>query len=237
MIYYVVVDLEMCKVNSVYLDVYNHKQEIIQIGAALMDEKLEIVKTFNEYVKPKYGDLDRFIKNLTGINPENLAGAEEIETVFHHFLEWLPEGEVIAISWSMTDRNQFIKEFEAKKIPVGERFQDILDGWVDCQPQFAQKMNMGSRQYSLEEALIATDIITEGRAHDGLADAYNTALLYAKMQREEKLVLNPYYKRAHEPEKDKTLTFSMADLLDRAMNGEETPKSSKSSKKSKKKKH
>ncbi len=28
-------------------------------------------------------------------------------------------------------------------------------------------MDMGTRQYSLEEALIATDVCADGRAHDG----------------------------------------------------------------------
>lgn len=37
-------------------------------------------------------------------------------------------------------------------------------------------------------------------AHDGLVDAYNTALLFAKMEREPKLVLNPYYQNAISPD-------------------------------------
>lgn len=52
------------------------------------------------------------------------------------------------------------------------------------------------RCYKLSEALVAADIIYEDGAHDGLVDAYNTALLFAKMERETELVLNPYYKRA-----------------------------------------
>lgn len=50
-----------------------------------------------------------------------------------------------------------------------------------------------TRQYRLEEALIASDINTKGNAHDGAADAYNTALLFAKIKTESKFALNPYY--------------------------------------------
>ena len=52
------------------------------------------------------------------------------------------------------------------------------------------------RSYKLSEALIAADIISEGQEHDGLSDAYNTALLFAKMEREEVLQLNPVYAEA-----------------------------------------
>ena len=70
-----------------------------------------------------------------------------------------------------------------------------------------------SRQYSLEEALIATDICTEGRAHNGMVDAYNTALLYAKMQNEDELVLNEYYGKAHSNEEPEHLSFGLGDVL------------------------
>ena len=44
--------------------------------------------------------------------------------------------------------------------------------------------------------MIAANIIYEDGAHDGLVDAYNTALLFAKMQTEPELKLNPYYQNA-----------------------------------------
>ena len=41
---------------------------------------------------------------------------------------------------------------------------------------------------------IPANIVYEDGAHDGLVDAYNTALLFAKMERETELILNPYYR-------------------------------------------
>ena len=66
--------------------------------------------------------------------------------------------------------------------------------------------------YKLSEALIAADIMYEDGAHDGLVDAYNTALLFAKIERESELVLNPYYKRAITGEED-SLGFSLGNLF------------------------
>ncbi len=46
-----------------------------------------------------------------------------------------------------------------------------------------------------------------------MVDAYNTALLYAKMQREDELVLNEYYRKAHSNEEPEHLSFGLGDLL------------------------
>ena len=64
MCYYVVVDLEMCRVPKAQRKLYRYKNEIIQIGAALMDSNLNVIDTFSEYVKPEYGFLDSFISKL-----------------------------------------------------------------------------------------------------------------------------------------------------------------------------
>ncbi|MCR5790655.1 MAG: exonuclease, partial [Lachnospiraceae bacterium] len=57
------------------------------------------------------------------------------------------------------------------------------------------------------------DIDTKGNAHNGMSDAYNTALLFSKMMRNPDFDLNPYYKAAQEPEKGPGLQVSMGDLL------------------------
>ena len=214
--HYVVIDLEMCRVPKSMKKQYGYKNGIIQIGAVLMDSNLDVTDKFNRYVKPQYGELDGYISKLTGITDENLKDAPYITTALNEFLEWLPDDEVVAVSWGDADEHQFRKELEAKEIVVDSRFMNLLDNWIDCQPQFTSKMKTDTKkQYSLEEALIATDICTDGRAHNGLDDAYNTALLYAKMQREDELVLNPYYKSAHY-EIVEDLSYDIGDILAKA---------------------
>lgn len=211
---YLVIDLEMCKVNKLYRQNYNYKQEIIQIGATLLDENYDVVGKYGRYVKPKYGDIDQFIKNLTNITRKDLSQASLLEEVMEDFVNWIPDDEIAGVSWSISDFTQFVCEFQEKGIEPCEKFKKILDNWIDCQPQFSEKMHRTDKVYSLEEALIASDVSAEGRAHDGMADAYNTALLYAKMQREDELVLNPYYKKAHsDHDEEEHLTFNLGDLL------------------------
>lgn len=216
--HYVVVDLEMCRVPRRKKEGYGYNREIIQIGAALLNEEYEIVDRFNQLVSPQFGNVDGFIQNLTGIRRMQLTKCPNIETALQYFLDWLPEGEVIPVSWSMTDRTQFKKELELKGIEIPERFQTMLELWIDCQPQFSHKLDRGNKCFSLSEALIAADIPYDENAHDGLVDACNTALLFAKMQTEEELVLNPYYVKVQaNNETEEKLTYSLAAIMEQAM--------------------
>ena len=83
---YVVIDLEMCRVPKSMKRRYHYMHEIIQIGAILMNEEYEIIDSFNSYVKPEYGFLDGFIKNLTGISGADIKDAPGIEEALNAFL-------------------------------------------------------------------------------------------------------------------------------------------------------
>ena len=189
-----VVDLEICRVpRKIRSEGVRLGNETIQIGAVLLNESLEVVDKFVTYVAPQYGYIDSFINSLTGISRRDVANAPVMQDALKAFVEWLPVDTKV-VSWSNNDAAQIKHEISAKGIIIDE-LNEILREWIDCQKTFSEKMN-NSKCYKLSEALIAADIIYEDGAHDGLVDAYNTALLFAKMEREEELVLNPYYKRA-----------------------------------------
>lgn len=206
---YAVVDLEMCKVPyGAKKEKFRWARETIQIGAVLLNESLEVDDKFVTYVAPQYGTIDPFIKNLTGISKGDVAKAPVMKDALQAFVEWLPDDTKV-VSWSNSDEKQIRHEIEAKGIFI-EGLEEILENWVDCQKTFAEKMH-NQRCYKLSEALIAADIDYEDGAHDGLVDAYNTALLFAKMEREEELVLNPYYRRAVSEEE--STGFTLADIF------------------------
>lgn len=197
---YVIVDLEMCKVpKRARGDNYSWANETIQIGAVLLDEQLEIADKFMTYVAPEYGNIDNFIKKLTGISKANLINAPKMKEALQEFIDWFPR-DAIAVSWSDNDEIQIRREIAGKGIVI-DGLDEILDNWIDCQKTFNEKMK-GEKNFSLAEALIAANIIYEDGAHDGLVDAYNTALLFAKMEKEPELILNPYYQRAIGEEED-----------------------------------
>ena len=189
---YVVVDLEMCKVNSKETDL---RQEIIQIGAVLLDETYNIIGSYMSYVSPQFGQVDRFIESLTGIHRSDLNGAPVLKDALEQFTRWLPK-DAILVSWSDSDLIQLDDEIYEKYIDIPE-FEDYLDNWEDCQITFGEKMGI-TRRYKLSEALNLCEVYTESGEHDALVDARNTARLFAKMMTEKELKLNSCYASSNE---------------------------------------
>ena len=187
---YVVVDLEMCTIKKENrTPSYPHAYETIQIGAVLVDEQYEIVDTFNTYVYPEYGFLSNYIKELTGIKSKDLVGAPNMLEALERFMDWVPK-DAYMVSWSNTDMLQIKNEAKAKSIS-DERLKPFYESWIDCQKLFSDKIQE-KRAYRLSDALIMADILQEGKEHDGLSDAYNTAKLFAKIMREPEFKLNKY---------------------------------------------
>lgn len=188
---YVIVDLEMCNIpKGVKRENFRIANEIIEIGAVMLDDTYEIVKRFKTYVSPEYGNVDRYIHELTGITQDDVNDAPTIEEALKLFANWLPEDTVL-VSWSDNDERQIRKETEFKEIEI-PGLEKYLDSWEDCQMTFSEKMNT-SKKYRLSEALIISDIYYDEHIHDGLVDAENTAMLFAKMKREPELKLISCY--------------------------------------------
>ena len=188
---YVIFDLEMCRVNKhKRTKQFHYNQELIQIGAVLLDESYEITDHFETYVAPQFGALDPVIINLTGITHENLKGAPSTEEALIKFSDWIPD-DAFLVEWSDSDRNQLYNELYGKDI-YDDKLEDLLEEIIDCQELFGEKMNT-NRQYMLSEALIiaAIDDYSEG-AHDALVDAINTAMLFKKIKVDKDFTLSPY---------------------------------------------
>ena len=188
---YVVYDLEMCRVpKGEGRRIFGARQELIQIGAVLLDENYEILDTFVSFVSPRYGELDGFIKNLTGIRDEDLVGAPSTEQALESFVGWIPDGAVM-VSWSENDPSQLYREIDGKGIDI-PRLEELIEDSIDCQYEFDKKIGT-SRTYGLSEALSITGIDCDDNVHDALTDAKNTALLFAKMMREPVMEMSKYY--------------------------------------------
>lgn len=188
---HVVYDLEMCRVpRGEKRDAFGSRQELIQIGAVLLDEGYEITDSFVTFVHPRFGELDEFIEKLTGITASDLADAPSTEDAIESFLEWMPE-DAVMVSWSESDIYQLYHEIDGKGID-SPRLEDLLEASIDCQYVFEQKIN-SNRTYGLAEALSITGIDCDDRIHDALSDAKNTALLFSKIMTEPVLTMSKYY--------------------------------------------
>lgn len=209
--HYAIIDEEFCNVAyGARTKEYNLKNEIIQIGIVLLDDNYEMIDKFDAYIKPEHGHVDGFIRNLTGINQYTVSKGELLEDVLQKIKEWLPEDSIM-VSWSMHDRRQLMMETKAKNIEA-EWLQEKYETWTDSQVEFSKKVD-SRKAYRLEEALNLSGVISEGNYHDGLADAYNTALLFKKMRTEETFKTSDKFVKADEVSDG--ITFSLGNLLNK----------------------
>ena len=192
--FYLVIDLEMCKVPRNYRSrSYKYANETIQIGAVLLDEEFKRIGTLSQYVHPEYGVIDHFIEKLTGIRNSQVKKAPKLQEALVHMIDWIGEREYKIYAWSESDRDQILHEMKAKKID-DIRINTFIDEsrWIDYQDVFTKRIE------------------PEGRFHDGLDDAVNTGRLI------EKLELNMEYQLVsyEMPEKEtEHLSCTLGELL------------------------
>lgn len=174
LLFHIIVDFEMARDTRKGRE--HQGSEIIQFGAVKLNDSYETVSEFSLYVKPGYLRIDEDIEALTGITNEMVAEAPAFAEALTMFLDWIGEDEIGMYSWSLTDYHQLHHESERKGL-LDERVQRLLDSWVDFQEVFGKELGI-SHSLKLEYALKAANIDFEGKAHDGLTDARNTARLF-----------------------------------------------------------
>ena len=210
---YLVIDLEMCKVPKNYRGKnYKYASEIIQVGAVLLDEEYKEIGTLCQYVHPEFGILDYFITNLTGIEKGQIKNAPKLKDALIHMADWLGEREYKVFAWSKSDYWQLDHEIKSKKLN-DEKLDELMkpERWVDYQEIFGKKYNF-EQAVGLQEALMLCDIEPDGRMHDGLDDAWNTARLIEKLEKNPKYKL--FYRERQEQEDSQPLKVRLGELFE-----------------------
>ncbi len=204
----VVIDLEMCRI---FKKVYAHtktrqfpvKREIMQIGAVLLDKNGNIEDQFRSFAHPEYGKLESVVKDMTGITKQDLDEAPSLEEVLAEFIQWIPQGSVQAVSWGPDDKKQLKNECLLKHINTDGKLAKLFARWFNLQPKYGSRIGLKSPA-SLEDAMRISGVEPNGRSHDALNDAMNTAMLYQKFAGKQKLIADRKYvkeKRAEEEER------------------------------------
>lgn len=182
--YFLVIDLEMCMVTGKKKTASGGLQhEVIQIGAVMLDAEDQIVDKFETYVKPQLGKIDPFIERLTGITQEMVEQAPVFQEAVRLFSVWLGQRKVVVLSWSDADYRQIKEEMREKRVK-NRKIKALFETWIDFQRSFG-RMLAATHRFGLDEALRIAEIKAEGQAHDGFADAYNTARLLAQTKKQQ----------------------------------------------------
>ncbi|MDE6659676.1 MAG: exonuclease domain-containing protein, partial [Eubacterium sp.] len=205
--FYVIFDLEW---NNAYdYRLKKGTNEIIEIGAIKLDEKLNIVDTYKQLIKPKLSKkLSSRFKNLTHISMEEInESGIFFEEAIADFTRWSGGENSIFLSWSNSDLYVLIDNF--KKF-LGSSSVDFIKQYADVQ-KYCQSFteNGGSNQISLAKCaeIFEIEVDTEN-LHRALEDCYLSAECFKKVFDKEKflqfvvscdkafferLVFKPYY--------------------------------------------
>ena len=88
--------------------------EIIQIGAVKLNENLEIIDTFDTYVKPVfYTKMNKKVSELTGITEKDLAKGLSFEKSATEFKAWCDDATLI--SWGPDEEQDVFMLIENNK--------------------------------------------------------------------------------------------------------------------------
>ena len=185
------VDFEMHPVAKQYKEVRKTcKNEIIEIGALMLDEYLEEVSSFKLYVKPEYtSKIYARISELTGITQNMVAGAEHFNSAITKFVAWCGQfgNDYKVYSWSGSDFSQFTSEIVLKETEVTLEIEWMLTNWEDFQKDYCELIEVET-PISLEKALCTIGQAFLGKMHDALWDARNTAELFILAQNKDELI-------------------------------------------------
>lgn len=180
---YIFVDFEMNPIIDKFQEERQIcKQEIIEIGAVMLDEEFNEIDSFKLYVKPQYSyKISRKCRKLTGITTDMVNTKVGFRKSYRRFIEWCGKHDYQIFAWSDNDQVQIEQEMILKKIKKDHRIEYMLSNWTDFQEIFRE--TVGSKVViSLQKAIKACGMTFVGTPHDALDDARNTSLLYVEYQ-------------------------------------------------------
>lgn len=181
--YFVIMDLEWN--NSFNKLTQKFMNEIIEIGAVKLDDKLNEVSTFSELIRPVISKkLRSRIKNLTNISNEEVRTGGTFEEVIKEFEEWVGNDAVV-MSWGDTDLRTLLTNYKwfLKKNSVA-----FINKYADLQKYCQCFINMENvQQAGLSYAAQCLEIDPEKFPHHrALDDSILSAECFKKVYDKEK---------------------------------------------------
>ncbi len=172
---YVVFDLEATCWDNTGIA---RKQEIIEIGACLINPFLEVEKKFVSLVKPVIHPLlSGYCKQLTGIQQFEIEKAKSFHSVMDHFLDWAEWDEeegLYLYAWGSKDIQLLREACLQHKVD-----DDWIQEFTDLKSSYTRLKQL-PKAVGLDRALFMEGIDFEGERHRALPDALNLAKLFVR---------------------------------------------------------
>ena len=167
--------------------------EVIQIGAAVMNDDGTVGERFNQMIKPHYySRMNKDISALTLITDADIAKGIPLKDAVEKFRSFCGE-DFVFLEWGPED----IRMLERNMIKFG-----LDTGWLprayDAQLMFDDMEMQEDRCWPLNYALFHYSEKPDG-AHDALADAVSTILILRHLDLEDGLS-DDYFRCDHLPD-------------------------------------
>ena len=212
---YIFVDFEMSRIGKDFPEQRKIcRMEIIEIGAIMLDESFNEVSSFKRYVKPEFArHISTAIYDLTSIDDYFLSGCKGIREELEAFAEWcLFYGEEIVVyAWSGNDLGQIQSEYLLKNLIPSVSLERVIESWQDLQAEYDEAVG-ATRSTALHKALASIGATFEGKMHDALDDARNTAALFVEMSDPEEF--QKTVRLSHEYTDNENKSVTLGDLFD-----------------------
>lgn len=186
---YIIFDLEW---NSAYAhSLHSFMNEIIEIGAVKLDEKLNIVDTYKQLIIPGFTKkLSGRCKKLTNITNEEIKeNGIDFTEAFRDFARWSRGEDNVFMSWSNSDLYVMTQNFTQN---TGSARLEFIKNYCDVQKycmSFVKKEdNPDGNQIALERCaeLFGINVDTD-KLHRALTDCYVSAECFKKVYDRRKL--------------------------------------------------
>lgn len=152
-------------------------QEIIEIGAVLINGYGEVESIFASFIRPKMNPrLSTFCQELTSIRQNDIDRARNFPAVIEDFQDWAAifEEDYLLCSWGSFDKKMLIQDCLLHKIE-----HDWAEPHINLKQQY-QEIKRLRQPKGLKAAVNGEGFEFDGVHHRGIDDAKNLAKLFTK---------------------------------------------------------
>lgn len=153
--------------------------EIIQIGAVKLDSNLDMIDTFNTFVKPNiYKEIHPFIKKMTNINNEDVKNAPYFPEAFNMFKSFINEENNILCVWGNGDLKELYRNIKYHNLST----DNLSSNYINVQHHASVYFNNPTgKSIGLQNAITLLELNQDKSYHNALNDAYYTSLVFKRI--------------------------------------------------------
>ena len=150
--------------------------EIIQIGAVKLNSNLDIIDTFDTFIKPNiYKEIHPFIKKMTNITNEDVRNAPSFSEAFDMFKKFMKNDNNILCVWGNGDLKELYRNIKYYNLSTN----NLSNTYINVQHHASIYFNNPTgKSIGLQNAITLLQLNQDKSYHNALNDAYYTSLVF-----------------------------------------------------------